>query len=179
MRWLLGEDVPIQTNASSARATPQIRVCTRCCAIQRSMSRQLWDFSHREWKITRTLWVFGVPFDFTMRVVASGMLLTLSSFCWTISIRTRKLKLRNVSTVPFDVNISLLHISSSLSHDLFFHATVQMVDLLVEADKHYCMLFLTQVDDRFAFPTPSRFNSFEYRLLPISRAWSKWMIILK
>jgi hypothetical protein len=68
---------------------------------------------------------------------------------------------------------SFLVVSGSFSHDLFFHPTVQMVDLLLEADKHYCMLFLTQVDDRFAFPVPSRFDGFSYRLLPISRAWSK------
>jgi hypothetical protein len=63
-----------------------------------------------------------------------------------------------------------------LSCDVF-HASVQMVDLLVEADKQFCMLFPTQVDDRFAFPLPSKFDGFAFQRLPISRAWSKSLIL--
>ncbi|KAL7541457.1 hypothetical protein ACHAXR_010954 [Thalassiosira sp. AJA248-18] len=50
-------------------------------------------------------------------------------------------------------------------------AELQMVDLLLEADKHFCMLLSTQLNDPYGFPVPSRFDGFEFPLLPISRAW--------
>jgi len=50
-------------------------------------------------------------------------------------------------------------------------AELQMVDLLLEADKHFSMLMSTQLDDPSAFPVPSSFDDFCYERLPISRAW--------
>ena len=50
-------------------------------------------------------------------------------------------------------------------------AELQMVDLLLEADKHYSLLMSTQLDDPSAFPVPSSFDDFRYERLPISRAW--------
>ncbi|KAL9186258.1 hypothetical protein ACHAXT_005496 [Thalassiosira profunda] len=48
---------------------------------------------------------------------------------------------------------------------------LKMVQILIEADRHFCMLQSTQRDDPYAFPVPSRFEGFEYKKLPISRAW--------
>mmetsp|Transcript_36556 Transcript_36556/g.65832 ORF Transcript_36556/g.65832 Transcript_36556/m.65832 type:complete len:716 (-) Transcript_36556:253-2400(-) len=50
-------------------------------------------------------------------------------------------------------------------------AELQMVDLLLEADKHFGMLLPTQINDPYGSPVPSRFDSFEFQRLPVSRAW--------
>ena len=50
-------------------------------------------------------------------------------------------------------------------------AELLMVDILKEADKHFCMLISTQIDDPCAMGVPSQFDDFQYKRLPISRAW--------
>mmetsp|Transcript_5771 Transcript_5771/g.12613 ORF Transcript_5771/g.12613 Transcript_5771/m.12613 type:complete len:721 (+) Transcript_5771:101-2263(+) len=50
-------------------------------------------------------------------------------------------------------------------------AELQMVDLLLEADKHFSMLFSTQLYDPHGIPVPTRFYGFKFQQLPISRAW--------
>ena len=50
-------------------------------------------------------------------------------------------------------------------------AELQMVDVLLEADKHYSMMLTTQVDDDYGMKLPTNFDKFPYRKLPISRAF--------
>ena len=50
-------------------------------------------------------------------------------------------------------------------------AELLMVDLMLEADRHFSMLLSTQHDDPDAFPIHSRFAGFKYPKLPLSRAW--------
>eukprot|EP00547_Thalassionema_nitzschioides_P014811 CAMPEP_0194247646 /NCGR_PEP_ID=MMETSP0158-20130606/16910_1 /TAXON_ID=33649 /ORGANISM="Thalassionema nitzschioides, Strain L26-B" /LENGTH=693 /DNA_ID=CAMNT_0038983773 /DNA_START=212 /DNA_END=2289 /DNA_ORIENTATION=+ len=49
-------------------------------------------------------------------------------------------------------------------------AELQMVDILLEADKHFSMLLPTQLDDPCCIKVPSYFDDFQYKRLPISRA---------
>ena len=50
-------------------------------------------------------------------------------------------------------------------------AELLMVDMMLESDRHFSMLFSTQHDDPDAFPAHSRFDDFQYPKLPLSRAW--------
>jgi len=50
-------------------------------------------------------------------------------------------------------------------------AELQMVDVLLEADKHYSMMLTTQVDDDYGMKLPTNFDEFQYKRLPISRAF--------
>ena len=60
----LGVDAPIQTNVSSAGATPQIRGNTPWYVIQRNTFHRRWASLRSEWKITRILWVFIISCPF-------------------------------------------------------------------------------------------------------------------
>ena len=60
-----------------------------------------------------------------------------------------------------------------VANSLLCESSVKMIDLLLEANKHYCMMMSTQLKDPLRIPTASRFLDFKFPRLPISRAWSK------
>lgn len=65
------------------------------------------------------------------------------------------------------------------THKVTKAAELQMVDLLLEADKHFSMMMSTQMDDPHGFPMPPSFKYFKHKRLPISRAWMHPRLFLR